>query len=178
MLARLQGTDLPVVAGSDLTSRLLHEVVRPKDSIAIVGGSLKLLDQLRLLFPHVLFTQHIPPMGLRNDFAAQEAAADFVLRQNARFIFIAVGSPQQEMIAASVYRRGGAGGVALCVGAALDFVAGLQRRAPRPVQLLGLEWAYRLCRDPRRMWRRYLVEGPRIFILAARYRNSKPTDEG
>lgn len=46
------------------------------------------------------------------------------------------------------------------VGAAFDFVAGLKRQAPRAMQQSGLEWAFRLATEPRRLWRRYLVNNP------------------
>jgi exopolysaccharide biosynthesis WecB/TagA/CpsF family protein len=109
-------------------------------------------------------------MGLRHDAAARHAAARFVVEARARFTFLAVGSPQQEMIAAAVAAMPGATGTALCIGASLDFITGRERRAPRLMRRLSLEWAYRLLSDPRRMWRRYLVEGPRVFIMAARFR--------
>ena len=59
-----------------------------------------------------------------------------------------------------------------CVGAALEFITGRTKRAPRLARHLGLEWAHRLITDPRRLWRRYLVEGPAIFLLAYRWRKS------
>lgn len=169
-LARLHGLDLPLVPGSDLTTRVFREVIRPSDKVAVIGGADTLVQALRELFPEVEFAHHAPPMGLLHNAAAMTDAEDFIASTGARFTFVAVGSPQQEMIASAVYGREGAVGTALCVGASLDFVTKLQRRAPRFLQLLGLEWAYRLLRDPKRMWRRYLVEGPRVFILAARYR--------
>ena len=64
----------------------------------------------------------------------------------------------------------GATGMALCIGASLDFITERQRRAPRVMQRLSIEWVHRLASDPKRMWRRYLLEGPRIFLLAARHR--------
>ena len=48
--------------------------------------------------------------------------------------------------------------VAVCVGAGLDFIAGTVKRAPAWVQKIGLEWAWRLTRDPKRLWGRYLIE--------------------
>lgn len=109
-------------------------------------------------------------MGLVRNPAARQEAAEFIAAQRPRFTFIAVGSPQQELIAAETKLVPGATGMALCIGAALEFVTGHQVRAPRLMQDLGLEWAHRLVSAPRRMWRRYLVEGPRIFVLAARWR--------
>ena len=80
-------------------------------------------------------------------------------------MLLAIGSPQQELFAQALLRRGRCWGVALCIGAGLEFLVGARRRAPVPVQRLGLEWAYRLLSEPRRMWRRYLVDGPRILPL-------------
>jgi exopolysaccharide biosynthesis WecB/TagA/CpsF family protein len=113
-------------------------------------------------------------MGLRHNASAREEAARFVANAKARFAFIAVGSPQQELVAAEVGKHQEARGTALCIGASLDFITGRERRAPAMVQRLSLEWAYRLLRDPKRMWRRYLVEGPRVFLLAARFRHTNP----
>jgi len=82
-----------------------------------------------------------------------------------RFCFLVIGSPQQEMIAQKLKERGIARGLALCVGAAINFLTGIETRAPLWMQQAGLEWLYRLSRDPRRLWRRYLVRGPKIFLL-------------
>lgn len=172
-LAKLQGIPLPVVPGSDLTQYLLDHIVLPGDRIAIVGGDETLLRALRQLYPKVRFSQHIPPMGLVRNAEARRAAAEFVAQERPRFTFIAVGSPQQELVAAEIRRQPGATGMALCIGAALEFVTGQSRRAPRLVQRLGLEWAHRLASAPRRMWRRYLLEGPRIFVMAERWRRQR-----
>jgi exopolysaccharide biosynthesis WecB/TagA/CpsF family protein len=169
-LARMQGLVLPVVPGSDLTQYLLDHVIKPGDRIVIIGGDANLLIGLQDRYPRVIFHQHIPPMGLVRDPDARRVASAFVAEHQPRFTFIAVGSPQQELIAAETCQAPGAMGMALCIGAALEFVTGHQSRAPHLVRRLGLEWAHRLASAPRRMWKRYLVEGPRIFLLAARWR--------
>jgi N-acetylglucosaminyldiphosphoundecaprenol N-acetyl-beta-D-mannosaminyltransferase len=51
------------------------------------------------------------------------------------------------------------------IGAALDFLAGRARRAPRVVSRAGLEWLWRLAREPRRLWRRYLVQDPAFAVI-------------
>jgi N-acetylglucosaminyldiphosphoundecaprenol N-acetyl-beta-D-mannosaminyltransferase len=169
VLGRVRGVGLPVVPGSELTALIFERVVRDGDRIAIVGGDAALLRALRARYRGVDFVQHCPPMGLRRNAVARRVAAEFIAGSKARFTFIAVGSPQQEMIAAEVKTIGGASGTALCIGAGLDFLTGRQKRAPRLAQRLGLEWAHRLVSDPRRMWRRYLLEGPRVFLLAYRW---------
>jgi bacterial polymer biosynthesis proteins, WecB/TagA/CpsF family len=169
MLARLRGVRLPVVPGSELTASIFGNLIQAGDRIAIVGGDDALLGDLRARYPNVKFVQHCPPMGLRKNPAARAAAAAFIARSGARYTFIAVGSPQQEMIASEAQSLPGAKGIALCIGASLEFLTGRVKRAPKLAQNLGLEWAHRLLSDPKRMWRRYLLEGPRIFLLTYRW---------
>lgn len=173
-LARLRGYRLPVVPGSDLTLRMFEEVIRKGDRIAIVGGDRAMVAHLGAIHPGVELVHLEPPMGLRRNAAARQEAARFIADTNARFTFIAVGSPQQELIAAAVRSFPHATGFALCIGASLDFITGRQTRAPKLMQKLSLEWVHRLASDPKRMWRRYLVEGPRIFLLAARSPRGRP----
>jgi len=172
LLAKWRGVDLPVIPGSDLTSRIFSEILRPGDRIAIIGGDESTRAQMASKYPSLDIVQHIPPMGLLRDPEARKAAAEFIASQRPRFTFVCVGSPQQELIAAEAAALHGVGGLALCVGASLDFLTDRQKRAPRLVRRMKLEWAHRLMTNPRRLWRRYLVEGPAIFILAYRWRKS------
>lgn len=169
-LAARAGVTLPLAPGSDLTAILLTRIARAGDRIAIVGGSDATVAKLRALLPAVDIVHHAPPMGMREDPVAMADAAAFVAGAAARFVFLAVGSPQQELLARAILARGDATGVGLCIGAAVEFVVGDRQRAPRILQRLHLEWAFRLAAEPRRMWQRYLVTGPRIFLLARRFR--------
>jgi N-acetylglucosaminyldiphosphoundecaprenol N-acetyl-beta-D-mannosaminyltransferase len=171
-LARWRGVELPVVPGSDLTAALFERIIEDGDHIAIVGGNAAMIDDLKREHPAVHFAQHCPPMGLMRNAAARTEAAQFIVEQKARFTFLCVGSPQQELIAAEASRIGGGRGMAFCIGAAIEFITGHTKRAPRLARRLGLEWAHRLVTNPRRLWRRYLIEGPAIFVLAYRWRRS------
>jgi exopolysaccharide biosynthesis WecB/TagA/CpsF family protein len=82
-----------------------------------------------------------------------------------RFCFLAVGAPQQEVLAQMLKARGEARGMALCIGASVNFLTGVERRAPHWMQRIGMEWLFRLALDPARLARRYLVRGPRVFSL-------------
>ncbi|WP_194954719.1 WecB/TagA/CpsF family glycosyltransferase [Sphingopyxis solisilvae] len=168
-LARWSGGSLPVVAGSDLTRDLLAHGL-PATQIAVVGGDAALHRALAGLYPRFTWVFHTPPMGVRRNPAARAAIAEFVEQSGADVVFLAIGAPQSEIVCAEIGARGRARGVALCIGASLEFLTGAKQRAPRWMQRASLEWLYRLGSEPRRLWRRYLVDGPRIFAIWRRWR--------
>jgi exopolysaccharide biosynthesis WecB/TagA/CpsF family protein len=172
-LAARSGLGLPAVPGSDLTAALLDQVIAPDEPVVVIGGDPELVDALRARYGLTDIRWHAPPMGLRRNPAAIAEAAAFVAAHPARFHFLCVGSPQQEMVAQAIAARGDAVGIGLCVGASLDFLTGKAARAPRWMQAARLEWLHRLLSEPRRMWRRYLVEGPRIFVLWWRWQRAQ-----
>jgi exopolysaccharide biosynthesis WecB/TagA/CpsF family protein len=167
----LKGVRLPVCTGSDLTAHLLAEVIQPHDRIVMIGGSGEQAQQIATRYGLTNLRHHNPPMGFINDPAAVEACLEFV-EQNGpfRFCFLAVGSPQQETLAQALRARGVARGLALCIGASLNFLTGQEKRAPVWMQKMALEWLYRLLQNPKRLARRYLVRGPRIFAHLRRSR--------
>lgn len=169
-IARLKGVTLPVIVGTDLASLVLDRIAQSGDVLGVIGADEDTVRSLRARYPRFEFAHHSPPMGLLGNPSARKRAAEFIADRKPRFTFICVGSPQQEMIAAEAAEVSGSCGTALCVGAALEFIAGRQKRAPKLARRLGLEWAHRLVSNPRRLWRRYLVEGPAIFLLAWRWR--------
>jgi N-acetylglucosaminyldiphosphoundecaprenol N-acetyl-beta-D-mannosaminyltransferase len=170
-IARILGLRTPpVVPGSDLTARLFSSVVRPDDRIALLGGTAETAAALRSRFGLRRLLHHAPPMGFDQNPRAFAEAVEFLEGAAARFSFLAVGSPRQELVARALAARGIARGTALCIGASVLFLSGEERRAPRLVQRAGCEWAWRLARNPRRMARRYLVEDPAILRLLWRER--------
>jgi exopolysaccharide biosynthesis WecB/TagA/CpsF family protein len=168
-LALLFGARLHVVPGSDLTAALFARALGQGGRVAVIGGGADMIARLGKLLPGVDFAQHIPPMGMLSNPGAMQMAEEFVGRCQAKFVIFATGAPQSEILAHRCAQKGEARGVGLCVGASIEFLLGDQRRAPRWMQRAGLEWAHRLATNPRRLWRRYLVEGPKIFIIAARW---------
>jgi exopolysaccharide biosynthesis WecB/TagA/CpsF family protein len=159
-----KGVRLAVCTGSDLTAELLRHVATRTDRIVLIGGTQSQAQQLAQSCGLRDIRHHAPPMGFIADAQATDACLAFIESQSPfRFCFLAVGSPQQEIIAERLQQRGKARGLALCVGASLNLLSGAEKRAPRWMQLAALEWLYRLSRDPRRLARRYLVRGPRVF---------------
>lgn len=164
-LARLSGIALEVTPGSDLVRELIARAAATSGTLALVGGRAGEAEWLRRALPRWTVHHCDPPMGVRDDPAAQDAIADFVERSGATLTLFAIGAPQSELVAHAIARRGQARGVGLCIGASVEFLSGAKRRAPRWMQRAGLEWAFRLASEPRRLWRRYLVKGPRVFRI-------------
>lgn len=171
-LASLSGLPLPVLPGSDLTVRMIERVIDRDDRITIIGGGAERVAALADRYGLRAVAHHEPPMGFIDDPEAVAHAARFAIEARARYHFFALGSPQQEMLAYRIARTGVATGIGLCVGASLDFLTGAQTRAPASMRRLSMEWLYRLGSDPRRLWRRYLVDGPEIFGIARDWRRT------
>jgi exopolysaccharide biosynthesis WecB/TagA/CpsF family protein len=170
-LAAMLGLPSPQVAtGSDTTALLLARHLRPGERVTIVGLRPRCLPALVARCGLAPPAHHDPSMGFATDPAAVARAVAFVIANPARFVFLAVGSPAQEILAAAIQASGRATGTGLCVGASLDFLTGAAIRAPLWMQRAGLEWLHRLGRDPRRLARRYLIEDPPIFGLLLRER--------
>jgi exopolysaccharide biosynthesis WecB/TagA/CpsF family protein len=169
LLRLVAGLRLPTSPGSDVTARLFDEVIAPDDKIVVIGGT---EEQARILSKRygLRSLRHLnPPMGFINDPAAVEECLRFVENESPfRFCLLAVGCPQQEVLAKALQSRARARGLALCVGASIDFLTGGERRAPKWIQNIGFEWSYRLINNPGRLAKRYLVRGPRIFLLLPR----------
>jgi exopolysaccharide biosynthesis WecB/TagA/CpsF family protein len=133
-----------VAPGSDVTEQLLTRYLRPDEPVTIIGLRAQWLPALVARYGLSRPAHYDPPMGFAADPAALAATVAFVLAHPARFVFLAVGSPQQEVLAAAIAATGRATGTGLCIGASLEFLAGAARRAPRWMQRAGLEWLYRL----------------------------------
>jgi exopolysaccharide biosynthesis WecB/TagA/CpsF family protein len=150
----------PVVTGADLVEQLFRNAITPSSSICLIGGDEATAEQIRQRFGLTRFRHVNPSLGFWRDERQMERTVAVVVESQADYTFLAVGSPQQEILAARVAAMGGARGVGLGVGASIEFLTGAQKRAPRLLQRMALEWAYRLACEPKRLGRRYVVESP------------------
>ena len=173
LLAKISGIPLKAVPGSDLTQQIFENIITPSEAVNVIGGDDDVIEKVKARYGLTNLNHHQPPMGLRNKPHEVRACAKFIAEHPARYTFICVGSPQQEMIAKTALERGDCAGLGLCVGASLDFLAGKQTRAPKWMQSARLEWLYRLGKEPGRMWKRYLIEGPKIFVIWLKWRLRK-----
>jgi len=168
MLRRLGFGVQQRISGANLMWRYLALAESRGDAVYFYGSSdatLTLLsERLRAAFPGLRVAgTHSPPFRA----LTAEEDAESVARINASgagVVFVSLGCPKQEKWMAA--HRGRIRAVMLGVGAAFDFHAGVINRAPLLMQRCGLEWLHRLCSEPRRLWKRYLVTNT-LFILGA-----------
>jgi len=165
LMAKLAGRNLPVVTGSDLTHRTFTDVINKGDTVCVIGGDNNVVELLQASVGSAALSHYNPPMGFVKVPAEIDKCVDFVVSHPSRYVFFAVGSPQQEVVARAVLQTGRATGTGFCIGASIDFLTGRESRAPKWMQKMGAEWLFRLLQDPKRMWKRYLVQGPRIFLI-------------
>jgi len=134
---------------------------RDQDALMTLGMS------LRKRFPGInIVGGFAPPFRTLTD-EEQSAVAEDINESEADVVWVGIGVPKQEKWMASL-RPSLEAPVLVGVGAAFDFLAGLVPQAPPVLQKAGLEWAYRLSQEPRRLWRRYLRYNPRFVAAFAR----------
>ena len=153
------------VYGPWLTLDVCREAGAQGLPVFLTGGRAQVLDAMA----HRL-TERIPSLSIAGTCAGRfrslepdeiEADAQQILESGARIVFVGMGSPRQEWWIHHMRTR--IARPMIAVGAAFDFHAGLLAQAPPWMQQNGLEWLYRLGREPKRLWRRYLVLTPRYL---------------
>ena len=160
------------VYGPDLMERYCEHAARTGTTAFLYGGRnesalVKLAVNLRTRFPGLqLVGGHSPPF--REPTAQEdEQLAARIDASGAQVVWVGIGQPRQEQWMARMRPRLGAP-MLIAVGAAFDFHAGLVPQAPAWMGRHGLEWTYRLAREPRRLWRRYARYNPRFVAAFAR----------
>ena len=114
-----------------------------------------------------------PPFGFDRDAEESERLVRAINHFRADLVLIGCGSPKSEVWLMR-HREAIQRGVGISIGAGMKFLAGLDRRAPRWMQRSGLEWAWRLASEPRRLWKRYLVDDMKFFPLVWQWKHKKP----
>jgi N-acetylglucosaminyldiphosphoundecaprenol N-acetyl-beta-D-mannosaminyltransferase len=156
--SRLLGDPLPArVTGIDLMEQLLALADREAHRVFILGARPDVLSRAieRLHARHPRLTIAGSRDGYFSDAEEPEVVAQ-IRAARPDLLFIALPTPRKERFLASWRVRLDVP-FAMGVGGAVDILAGETRRAPHIVQRLGLEWAFRVAQEPRRLWRRYLV---------------------
>jgi N-acetylglucosaminyldiphosphoundecaprenol N-acetyl-beta-D-mannosaminyltransferase len=126
------------------------------------GVADKLADRLLERFPTLqVVGKHCPPFRALTPEEDREVISA-INASGADIVWVGLSTPKQEYWMSGHIGRVGAP-VMIGVGAAFDFHAGLKSQAPKWMQKSGFEWLYRLCTEPKRLWKRYLVNNP-LFV--------------
>jgi N-acetylglucosaminyldiphosphoundecaprenol N-acetyl-beta-D-mannosaminyltransferase len=164
---RLGGQRATRLTGSEAFDLLCRWGVEHGIRHFLYGGTPELLDRLRVRmeerYPGIRVTGAIAPPFRPLTPDELEADAEVIRAAGADLLWIGLGTPRQDFVAES-FGDVGCAGVILAVGAVFDFASGNKRRAPRWMQRAGLEWAFRLGQEPRRLAHRYLV-GNSLFVV-------------
>lgn len=156
------------VAGLTIILALCKLAPRQNISIFFLGCHKEILDRMRVRleseFPDVKIAGMEPLPFRPLTQVEDDAIVQKVNNSGAGLVFVALGCPKQEYWIAQ--HKDKIQAVMIGVGAAFPMFAGLLKRAPRWMQILGLEWLFRLCQEPRRLWHRYWSSN-RIFIWLA-----------
>lgn len=125
----------------------------------------ELTENLTSRFPTLQIAGAEPSRFRRVSSVEKEEIAGRIVSSGARITFVGLGCPRQEVFAFE-YRES-LGMPVVAVGAAFDYHAGALKEPTQRIQRLGLQWAYRLAQDPRRLWRRYLLMNPLYLGLVS-----------
>jgi N-acetylglucosaminyldiphosphoundecaprenol N-acetyl-beta-D-mannosaminyltransferase len=156
------------VYGPDLAIEVCREAASAGISVALYGSTQATVNRLAQVLPRLAPGLQIacaiaPPF--RSLTPAEDAAhMDEIAASGAGIVLVGLGCPRQERWCDE--HRGRLPAVLIGVGAAFDFHAGTVPQAPPALQRVGLEWAFRLAVEPRRLWRRYARIVPQFFAGA------------
>ncbi len=177
--SRLLGQPLPEkVSGSDLVTPLVQRAAERGWRVFLLGGAEGIAavaaSNMKLVAPGLeIVGTSSPRINLDEPPERRAAVVEAVRATSPDLVLVAFGAPKQELFIAEV-REALRPAVLLGIGASLDFLAGVVPRAPAWMSKHGLEWAFRLAREPRRLWRRYLLRDPKFaFILLRSMRKAQ-----
>lgn len=162
----LQGKKIKKIAGDDLFRYEMQRTQSIGGKCFFLGSSETTLNLIKERaqkeFPGLQVYCYSPPYKPQFTEEDNLAMIDAVNKVEPDVLFVGMTAPKQEKWAFAHYEQLKAGHIC-CIGAVFDFYAGTVQRAPAWMISVGMEWFYRLIREPRRMWRRYLI-GNTLFV--------------
>ncbi|MDG3088252.1 WecB/TagA/CpsF family glycosyltransferase [Vibrio hannami] len=154
------------VRGQDITNSLCELSNTSDLKIGLYGGSSdevldKVIEVLKKSYPSISITYSFSPPFRALSEEEDKNIIDDINNAEVDVLFVGIGCPKQERWMAQ--HKDSLSCVMLGVGAAFDFISGSKKHAPRWMQKAGLEWAFRLASEPKRLWKRYLKQNPRFI---------------
>ncbi|GLC29713.1 WecB/TagA/CpsF family glycosyltransferase [Clostridium omnivorum] len=169
------------VSGSDLFPKVCELAALKGYTMYFLGAAEGVADiaaaKLKKIYPGLKVVEtYSPSFGFEKDALEAERIIKKVIDAQPDILVLALGTPKQEKFYYK-YRTQFNVPLVLAVGASIDFVAGNIKRAPKWVSSYGFEWLYRLCKEPRRLFRRYIIDDMKIFRIVWKYRKRKYLNE-
>lgn len=155
------------IAGADLFEYEMDRLNKKCGTVMFMGSSektlAKIVDQAAKVYPNLKVVTYSPPY--KPEFSEEDNAAIIkaINDTNPDLLWIGMTAPKQEKWTYSHWNELNIHCHVGTIGAVFDFFAGTAVRAPIWWQDHSLEWLYRLCKEPKRMWRRYVIGNP-LFI--------------
>ncbi len=163
----LRNSNAEHVRGQDIMNALCEMSAKSNINIGLYGGSSDALLEnvvrnLTRTFKGLNITYTYSPPFRPLTKTEDEEVVNKINTASVDVLFVGIGCPKQEVWMAE--HKGRIDCVMLGVGAAFDFIAGSKKHAPKWMQKFGLEWFFRLCCEPKRLWKRYLKQNPRFIF--------------
>ncbi len=172
----LTGRKIKKIAGEDLFNFEMKNLQSIKGSCFFLGSSETTLSAIKEKaskeYPNVKVYTYSPPYKEEFSNSDNYEMISAINRINPNVLFIGLTAPKQEKWAYKHFDKLKTGHIC-CIGAVFDFYAGTINRAPKLMIKFGLEWFYRLLKEPRRMWRRYMIGNAKFifYIIKEKYFN-------
>lgn len=162
------GISVNRITGNDIFIILLKLANKLRLRIACVGSTDSSLSMLKnkiiKIYPDINICETIsPPAMFENNDAYNKQVLNRLVNSKPDILFLALGSPRQEIWLAKYKDEIGAR-INIGVGAAFDYYSGIKQRCPGILQKSGMEWAWRLSNEPLRLFKRYVVDDIPFFV--------------
>jgi N-acetylglucosaminyldiphosphoundecaprenol N-acetyl-beta-D-mannosaminyltransferase len=177
--ARFLGTPLPErVSGSEFVPAFCRVAAREGYRVFLLGAAPGVAAAAKRWLERyspglTIVGTYSPPVGFERDARENAHIVHLVREARPDVLFAAFGPSKQEKWLSRFQQELGVP-VSMGVGSTFDYLGGRLKRAPVWLQRMGLEWSYRLMQEPRRLWRRYLLEDPPFVYHVIRQRLQKP----
>lgn len=161
------------VSGSDLMPKICEMAAKKGYSIFLLGAAegvaKQAAEKLTGKYANLIVAgTYSPSFGFEKNPKEIDHIVEIINKANPHILFVGVGSPKQEKFMYTHLNRLKVP-ISLAIGASIDFEAGNKKRAPKWISNAGLEWLYRVCKEPRRMYKRVFIDDVQIIGIVKRY---------
>lgn len=162
------------ISGSDFFPAVCKLADEKGYSIFLLGAAegvaKKAAENIQNMYPNIAkINYYSPSFGFESNRDETDNIVEMIRKEQPDILAVGVGAPKQEKFIYNNYKEIGVP-VTLAIGATIDFLAGNVKRAPKWMQKSGLEWFYRLGKEPKRMFKRYLIDDLKIIKIVFKYK--------